>query len=290
MLISGKTGLMGLIGWPVSHSMSPAMHNAAVGALKLDVVYLPLPVAPGRLEAAVHGLPALGFLGVNVTVPHKQAVIPYLHHIEPAAHAIGAVNTIKISNVPEQSPVLHGHNTDHSGFLADLRQQNIAVAGRDCLVLGAGGSARAMAYALARAGGRVCVYARRPEQAQRLVADLAVHLGHVELKAAAWADLQGAVTFNAPLIVNTTPVGMYPHIDATPWPEHLAFPQNSLVYDLIYNPQETRFMQQARAAECRACNGLGMLLQQGALAFEILTGLKPPLEAMAAALTGEVAV
>ncbi len=273
------------------------MHNAAAAALNLDIVYLPLPVAPNQLEAAIHGLPALGFHGVNVTVPHKQAVIPYLHHTEPAAHAIGAVNTIKIESpisgrpttVPRHTPpVLSGFNTDHSGFLADLQQQVIAVNGRDCVVLGAGGAARAVAYALARAGGRVRFYARRLVQARQLAADLQRHLPHAELEAAAWDELQETVTLPAPLIVNTTPVGMHPDEDVSPWPEHLAFPSNSHVYDLIYSPQETRLMQQAIAAGCGASNGLGMLLQQGALAFEIWTGIRPPLEAMANVLFGPV--
>ena len=273
------------------------MHNAAAAALNLDIVYLPLPVTPDHIEAALRGLPALGFRGVNVTVPHKQAVIPHLHHIEAAAYAIGAVNTIKIESPIAnrqspisglQSPVLSGFNTDHSGFLADLQQQNIAVNGRDCLVLGAGGSARAVVYALAHAGGRVRVYARRLAQAQELAADLKRHLPHSDLKAAAWDEVQETMTLAAPLIVNTTPVGMHPDEDASPWPEHLSFPPNSHVYDLIYHPQETRLMQQARNAGCRAGNGLGMLLQQGALAFEIWTGLRPPFDVMAAALSGEV--
>lgn len=294
MTVTAETGLLGLIGWPVAHSLSPAMHNAAAAALQLDVVYLPLPVMPQRIEAALRGLVALGFLGANVTVPHKQAVIPFLQTIEPAAQAIGAVNTIKVTQpTNSQSPIpnrqsriphLHGANTDWSGFLADLQEREIGVEDRDCLVLGAGGSARAVVYALARAGARVTVFARRAPQAQDLVADLQDHLQAGTLQAALWTQLSEVQTYRQPLLVNTTPVGMHPHEGASPWPEDLAFPPGCEVYDLIYNPQETRLMQRARAAGCRAVNGLGMLLQQGALAFELWTGVKPPLEVMGAAL------
>ena len=297
MPISAKTVLLGLMGWPVGHSLSPAIHNAAAAALELDVVYVALPVAPGQVETALRGLVALGFLGANVTVPHKQAVMPFLDTVDPAAKAIGAVNTIRVErsvrsisnpqspvSTPHSPPSLSGFNTDSSGFLADLEQHKVDVAGRDCLVLGAGGSARAVVYALAQTSGRVTVYARRPVQAQQLVADLRPHLPGALIQTASWQQLSAATAFNAPLVVNTTPVGMHPHEDASPWPEGLPFPRGGDLYDLIYNPQDTRLMQQARAAGCRAFNGLGMLLQQGAQAFEIWTGVRPPLEVMAAGL------
>ncbi len=321
MSISGQTRLLGLLGWPVSHSLSPAMHNAAAAALQLDVVYLPLPVMPEHVEEALRGLVALGFLGANVTVPHKQAVMPHLGSIEPAAEAIGAVNTIKVASANDrrrqtadrrrqtadrrrqtadrrnpqspisslQSPVpnLHGFNTDWSGFLADLRANGVAISGRDCVILGAGGSARAVAYALAREGGRVSVFARRPAQAGDLVDDLGTHLPDASLSAAAWRQLSRIQDYKTPLIVNTTPVGMHPNGDASPWPRAFPLPQNADVYDVIYNPAETQLMRQARAADCRAFNGLGMLLQQGAQAFEHWLGVKPPLEVMAAALRRE---
>lgn len=303
MTITAETRLLGLIGWPVDHSLSPAMHNAAAAALHMDLAYLPLPVPPDQVEEALRGLPALGFLGANVTVPHKQAVMPFLQAIDPAARAIGAVNTIKVmqrdaldrvaDGRPQtadrenlQSPVsgLSGFNTDWSGFLADLEAYEISVADRDCLVLGAGGSARAVVYGLARSGARVTVFARRPAQAEGLVHDLRAHLQGVTLRAASWTELEEAQEAQAPLVVNTTPVGMHPDVDGSPWPRELLLPQKADVYDVIYNPAETELMRRARATGCRAYNGLGMLLQQGALAFEIWTGVKPPLEVMATAL------
>ena len=310
MTISGKTQLLGLLGWPVAHSFSPAMHNAAAAALGLDVVYVPLPVRPEDVGTAVAALPALGILGVNVTVPHKQAVIPFLDELEPGAKAIGAVNTIVVNlstadNEPPtpnnlQSPIsnlqspapsppsLHGHNTDWTGFLADLADWGVAVNGRDCLILGAGGSARAVAYALAVSGGRVQVLARRGAQAQELVAAIGPHVPRPPigwLNAWPLAELATAVAHTtAPLIVNTTPLGMTPHTDASPWPADLPIPPDAFVYDLVYNPATTKLMRQAQTCGCRTANGLGMLVWQGAKAFELWTGQTPDVAVMRAAL------
>lgn len=284
-MASLRVQLLGVIGWPVSHSLSPAMHNAAAAALKMDVAYLPLPVRAGHLKAALRGLAALGFLGVNVTVPHKEAVMLYLDEIENAARAIGAVNTILFSRTDSQLEVkLRGYNTDWSGFLADLRSHEVHVQGRDCFVLGAGGSARAIAYALAHSGAQVHVFARRPAQAQRLAADLGPYLtNNGSLASYAWVA-RSDVSETPALIVNCTPAGMSPRRDNSPWPQEIPIPAGAFVYDLVYNPPLTRFMLQAQAAGCRTSNGLGMLVQQGALAFEIWTGRMPDLQIMRAAL------
>ena len=303
MIISGKTQLLGLMGWPVTHSFSPAMHNAAAAALGLDVVYVPLPVRPEDVGTAVSALPALGFLGANVTVPHKQAVIPFLNELESGAKAIGAVNTIVVGRSTANSepptpntlhsprsnpPSLHGHNTDWSGFLADLADWGVAVNGRDCLILGAGGSARAVAYALAVAGGRVQVLARRGAQAQELVAAIGPYVPRPLtgwLNAWPLGELATAVAHTAaPLIVNATPLGMTPHTDASPWPTDLPIPPDAFVYDLVYNPATTKLMRQAQTCGCRTANGLGMLVWQGAKAFELWTGQTPDVAVMRAAL------
>jgi shikimate dehydrogenase len=288
MTISGKTQLVGLLGWPVAHSLSPAMHNAAAAALGLDLVYVPLPVRAEDVETAVRALLALHFRGANVTVPHKQAVIPFLDELDPGAKAVGAVNTIvngQWSMVNGQ--LLTGHNTDWSGFLADLAELGVEVAGRDCLLLGAGGSARAVAYGLATAGGRVQVLARRPEQAQALVEAIGPQVVGMKGWLNGWplAELATAVSHTtAPLIVNTTPLGMSPHTDRSPWPDDLPLPSGAFVYDLVYNPATTRFMRQAAAAGVSAANGLGMLLWQGAQAFRLWTGHTPDPAIMRAAL------
>lgn len=279
MNIDGKTQLIGLIGWPVSHSFSPAMHNAALAALGLNWVYVPLPVHPANVADALRGLPALGFRGVNVTVPHKQAAMPFLDEISPAARAIGAVNTILVD---QENGRLSGSNTDWRGFLADLTALEVELDGRDCLVLGAGGSARGIVYGLNQAQGRVMIMARRVEQARQLAADM----GEESVQTIRPLEQLGeaAAELNAPLIINTTPLGMSPNFEGSPWPDEVPIPAGSFVYDLVYNPIETRLMRQAAAAGCRTSNGLGMLLRQGAASLSLWTGLEPDLAIMKEAL------
>jgi shikimate dehydrogenase len=287
--IDGKTQLVGLLGWPVSHSFSPAMHNAAAEALGLNWVYVPLPVRVQELQEALAGLPSLGFRGVNVTVPHKQNVMPLLDEVEAGARLIGAVNTITINrraSAAEHRWLLSGTNTDWVGFLTDLEANEVQVGRRDCLVLGAGGSARAVVYALLQAGARVHLLARRPDQAQQLAYDFR-HAGNVH--SGSLADLPEYISdLLAPLIVNSTPLGMTPQVDQSVWPADLPFPKDAFIYDLVYNPKQTLFMRQALAGGCRASNGLGMLVYQGALAFEIWTGKIPDIQVMRSALASSL--
>ncbi|MFO7662418.1 MAG: shikimate dehydrogenase [Chloroflexota bacterium] len=277
MNIDGMTCLIGLIGWPVSHSLSPALHNAAAAALGINWIYVPLPVHPDRLSDALNGLPALGFRGVNVTVPFKETVLPYLNAVYPVAQTIGAVNTIAVSD-----RLLTGFNTDWSGFLADLESFNFIVDGRECLVMGAGGSARSIAYALGNAGARVTIVARKIDQAGALATRLRAALANTQIRTARWDQAAAlAAGFFRPLIVNTTPLGMAgSRVNDSPWPEGAPFPDKAFVYDLVYNPAPTRFLQQAAAAGCRTANGLGMLVEQAAEAFEIWTGRRPDTEVM----------
>lgn len=282
MNVDGKTELIGLIGWPVAHSFSPAMHNAAADALGLNSVYVPLPVHPQNLETAVQGLPALGFKGVNVTVPHKQTIMPFLDSIEPGADLIGAVNTVVVKRERDASWQLEGHNTDWLGFLADLKSLSVDINGRDCLILGAGGSARAVVYGLAKAGIKIHLLARRAAQAEALAADFS---SVADMRVDALSSLSSLVdNLEAPLIVNATPLGMSPDVESSIWPDDVPFPDDSVVYDLVYNPLETQLMRQAKAAGCQASNGLGMLIHQGALAFELWMGQKPNKQVMKEAL------
>jgi shikimate dehydrogenase len=178
-----------------------------------------------------------------------------------------------------------GYNTDWSGFLADVLAHGVVIKGQDCLVLGAGGSARAVAYGLAASGGRVHIFSRRIEQARQLVADLSPHVSDGLLLAYHWPALAEVCEVTAvSLIVNTTPLGMFPNTDTTAWPQGLAFPSTAFVYDLVYNPAETALVRQAREAGLEAVSGLGMLLNQGVQAFELWTGQKPDREIMAATL------
>jgi shikimate dehydrogenase len=282
-MITAKTSVVGLIGWPVSHSVSPAMHNAAFAHLGLDWAYLPLPVDPARPDAvaqAVLGLRALGLRGANVTVPHKQAVMPALDQLTPAAQAIGAVNTIVVA----EDGALLGDNTDAPGFIADLREHGVDPAGLNVLVLGAGGSARAVVYGLADAGARTIVIANRTVAR---AATLASALGpqHPGCRIAAIAlDNLPAHAAGADLIVNCTALGMTPQVESSPWPEDLPFRAEQVVYDLVYNPRQTRLLQQAAAAGAQAIGGIGMLVWQGALAFQRWTGQPAPVAVMRAAV------
>lgn len=283
--MDGNTKVVGLIGWPISHSYSPAMHNAAAEALGLNLIYVPLPVPPDRLFDALRGLPALGIRGVNVTVPYKQAVLPHLDAIYPAAQVIGAANTIVVGD-----GLLTGFNTDWSGFLVDLESYRLALYGRDCLVMGAGGSARAVVYALLWRGCRVTVASRRLEQAQQLATELSKAFPEAApVTAIAMDEMTAAAEhLDAPIIVNTTPLGMLGDgVDLSPWPEGTPFPAGTFVYDLVYNPSPTRLVAQARAAGLRAANGLGMLVRQAAEAFEVLTGRRPDVEVMRQAIPQE---
>jgi len=265
---------VGLIGWPVEHSVSPAMHNAAFDALGLRWRYTLWPTPPGKVATALDDLRAAGYRGANVTVPHKQAVLPYLQEISDTARAIGAVNTIVL-----QAGGWSGHNTDGQGFLAALRGAGYRPEGQQALVLGAGGGARSVVYALARAGSSVTIYNRTGPRAQALAADM-VGLDLPVSVAPVLAELD-LKKFG--LLVNATPVGMWPQVEATPWPVALPLPGHWTVFDLLYNPAETRLLAQARAAGAATIGGLGMLVQQGALAFELWTGRKPPVTLMRAA-------
>ncbi|MEM9774194.1 MAG: shikimate dehydrogenase [Chloroflexota bacterium] len=281
MKIDGKTRLIGLLGWPISQTKSPVFQNALAKAYGQDFVYLPLPTHPNAVGDAVRGLPALGSLGVNVTVPHKQAVIPFLDQIDSAAAAIGAVNTIvfRRQNQEDYPPQSTGYNTDWIGFKDDLVAHDIYFENRDVLVLGAGGSARAVVYALLKSNCRIHLFARRFEQASALAADMRKFFAQAMIYPKSFSELEETATgASSPLIVNTTPVGMIPNADQSIWPDKLPLPAASEVYDLIYNPAETKLMQQAQNCGCKAVNGLGMLLGQGAEAFRLWTGIKPDMK------------
>lgn len=272
---------LGLIGWPLGHSLSPRLHAAALSAAGLQGEYrlYPVPPLPGG-AIALSGL--LGDLrqgrldGLNVTIPHKQSVLPLLGELSAAARAIGAANTLYF-----RQGKLVGDNTDAPGFLADLAR--LGFGGQNALVLGAGGSARAVCFALLGAGWQVTVTARRFEQAGSLAASLSAASAPLHALPLEPATLTRPFS----LIINTTPLGMSPDVGASPWPDGVPFPTGAAVYDLVYNPAETALVRSARRAGLCAATGLGMLVEQAALSFELWTGKNVPRAALWGAVLPE---
>lgn len=282
--IGAETGVVGLFGDPIAHSISPQFQNAAFRALKLPLCYLAFQVKAEELSQAVAGARTLGFKGFNVTIPHKRAIITYLDEITPFAQKLGAVNTVK-----REGDRLIGYNTDGEGFIRSLTRCGFDSKGKVVLLLGAGGAARAVAYALAQEGAEQIVIANRTmEHALDLVSDLTA-----EGVQAAAINLSQLPSFAkvAQVIVNTSPVGMYPYEDAEPIIPSRLIEKEHLVCDLIYNPRPTRLLREARERGAETLDGLGMLVWQGALACEIWTGKLPPIEvledAAKSALAGE---
>jgi shikimate dehydrogenase len=280
--VTGRTRLVGIIGDPISHTRSPAMHNAAFRALGLDFAYLPFHVRPEGLEAAVRGLAALGVAGFNVTVPHKQTILPLLDALAPAAEGIGAVNTIVVADGR-----LTGHNTDGIGFSAALHEAHRFKAERSrALILGAGGAARAVCDQLAREcipAIRICN--RTDARARALAEDLRRRHPACDVKALPWTPLDHRAAINwAELIVNCTEVGLDP-ADGSPIDTNGISPGH-IVVDLIYEPRETELLRRCAALRARTLNGLGMLLHQGALSFTLWTGKAAPIDVMRRALDG----
>ena len=273
-LISGKTGVCGIIGDPIEHTMSPVMHNAAFRKLGIDYVYLPFRVLPEELEKAVAGMRALNIRGLNVTIPHKVAIIPFLDKLDPLAEKIGAINTIV-----NEDGVLTGYNTDATGFLRALLEKEIEPEGKNMVILGAGGASRAISFILAERGANPVILNRQLARAE----DLARRIAQVfkkEVKALALGEQNLAdVLARADILINTTSVGMSPDVDKTPVPAKLLKP-GLVVFDIVYNPAKTRLLREAEVAGAKTINGLDMLVWQGALAFEKWTGRKVPLDLM----------
>jgi shikimate dehydrogenase len=283
-MIDGETTLVGVMGWPIGHSLSPVMHNAAFEALGMNWRYVPLPVRPGEVGAAVEGLKALGFRGCNVTVPHKEAVIPHLDHIPPRVTAFGAVNTLILERAEDGRCTIAGENTDVQGFVHALRQGGFDPQGRRVLIAGAGGAARGVIYGLLGAGAEaVTVLNRTPGRAEALVADLSAQAGDTALRCGALTE-EALVrqASEVDLRVQATTLGMWPHVEASIWPGDRPLPGHLAVCDLVYRPIETQLLRQARAAGAMAIDGLGMLIGQGALSFEMWTGVWPPEDVMRA--------
>ena len=277
-MITGKTKLLGVIGDPVEHSLSPVMHNAVLNYLEKDYVYVPLPVKKGDLERAFAGFSAINLVGFNATIPHKQAIISYLDRVTPEAQQVGAVNTVWRTETGWE-----GTNTDVDGFIAPLTALNHDWSQITPVILGNGGAARAVIAGCAKLGcPQIAVVGRNTEKLEQfkqswnntgLTADINTYL---------WDKLPELVS-QTQLLVNTTPIGMSPQAEESPVEEatlkHL--PQGAIAYDLIYTPRPTRFLQLAQdTGGAIAFDGLEMLIQQGAKALEIWLQQSVPVEVM----------
>ncbi len=273
-MINGHTRLFGIIGRPVTHSMSPAMHNAAFAALGINGVYLP--TQPDNLEQAFYGLKSLGFIGVSVTVPFKVDIMAYVDEIDPVAQKIGAVNTLLFDRSNPESVLCKGYNTDWLGSNQALAD-TIALEKSRVLILGAGGAARAVGFGLIEAGAEVIITNRTESKGR----ELAAQLGCAFLPAAELPAIE------ADALVNTTSVGMSPRSETIPVDPAL-LSHFSVVMDIVYSPLTTRLLQEAASRGCRTIDGLQMLLYQGAAQFTLWTNQPAPHVAMREALLREL--
>ncbi|HEY0215675.1 MAG TPA: shikimate dehydrogenase [Cellulomonas sp.] len=284
--ITGRTELLGLIAYPIRHSMSPRMHNLALAELDLDYAYLAFEVGNEGLEAAVEGLKALRVRGWNVSMPNKIAIVPLLDDLSPASRLVGAVNT-----VVNDDGRLTGHVTDGTGYMTALREQGVDPAGQRITLIGAGGAGTAIAIQAALDGvAQIDIFNRRDavwEIAEQTVRTIAEHTDAV----ATVHELDDLDTFRASVagsvvLANATNVGMGDLLGISPLPTLDVLRPDLFVSDVVYSPTRTLFLEQAEAAGCRTMNGLGMMLHQGAAAFELWTGKPMPVDHVRAELFG----
>ena len=272
--ITARTNVLCVIGHPIEHSMSPIMHNAALKELSLDYVYIAFNIPPNDLKKAVLGFKMFNIKGINVTIPYKETIIPYLDEIDPLAEKIGAVNTIK-----NEGKYLIGKNTDASGAKRALLDAGCEITGKKALILGAGGAAKAVSFAISEDLDAVYIANRTEKRAIKLAKDLT---NKTTIKAVgknmSINTLKNLVN-DVDILINTTPLGMYPDIKESPISEEMLH-NNLFVFDIVYNPLETRLLKEARKIGCKTLGGLDMFVNQGALAFEWWTGKKPNLNLM----------
>lgn len=271
---------VGVVGFPIEHSLSPAMHNAAFRALGMqnDWLYDAMAIPPDIADYAVKEPKRHGYIGLNITIPFKEQALQW-GRPDDKARAIGAVNTLDFRDDTAT-------NTDVDGFIGDLQAHGVALKGEKVIVLGAGGAARAAVYGLWQQGAEVVVVNRTMERAQDMLLQLTMSAG---VRGVPAMTLDAAAENGTSLIVNATSVGMYPNSEQSPWIAGIPFPKNVTVYDMVYTPANTQLMQQSENNGGRAIGGLGMLARQGAVAFEIWTGVAPPLEVMLDTLRQELA-
>lgn len=273
-MINSETKLLGLIGHPVEHSLSPIMHNEALRDKNLNYVYLAFDVpSPENLKHVVNGAKSLGMGGFNITIPYKLDIIKYLDRIDNESELIGAVNTVKIEN-----NTATGYNTDGLGARMSLEEELGKVENKNILIIGAGGASRAVAFELAK-NNDITIINRTVEKARILSEEISKKLN----KLINYGNLNIDIK-EFDIIIHTTPIGMYPNVDVQPIINTDDINESMVVMDLIYNPEETVLLKEAKKQGAKTINGLGMLVYQGAIAFEIWTGVKPDVEVMKRAL------
>ena len=274
MEIKGSTNIVGLIGHPVEHSFSPPMHNAAFKKLGMDYVYTAFDVNPNNLKEAIDGASALNIKGLNVTIPHKIEVMKYLAEIDEIASLIGAVNTIDFKD-------LKGYNTDGIGAVKAISEVT-NIKDKNVVIAGAGGASRAISFYIAKYGANsLTILNRNVDKAQKLASDVlnSELIDNVESNSIDSMDLT-----DADILINTTPVGMHPNIEDTPIALASDMHEDLIVFDAVYNPNETGLLKEAIKSGAKPVYGIKMLLYQGAESFEIWTGKKAPTDAMEEAL------
>jgi len=280
MKVTGKSSVYGIFGYPVKHSLSPLMQNAAFKKLGVDAVYVPFEVSPESLKEAVEGVRALGIKGLNVTVPHKERIVKFLDYLSEDAELLGAVNTVK-----NEDGELTGYNTDAEGFLRSLIEEGVELEGKRALMFGAGGAARAVGYALLKGGVKFLNIVNRNFSRAKEVGELLGKRGNVLVYPLKESTVE-VLLKDVDIIVNTTSVGMKPE---DPYLfDYSKIPEGITVVDIIYNPPETPLLRAARERGCKTVNGLGMLIHQGAVAFEIWTGREAPVDVMREVLEREL--
>lgn len=291
-MINGKTNILGVIGDPIEHTFSPAMHNAGLKSLNLNYSYLPFHVEKNNLEKAIFGAKSLNFTGLNVTIPHKIAILDALDEIDPIANMIGAVNTIKFTNDENNKKIAIGYNTDGYGCvraiseITDLKNKNV-------VITGAGGAARAIAFQIASSGiNELSILNRNYKRASNLSIDLNNNLKDylnedinedIQVNAYEINNLKTSLD-NADIFIDTTPLGMYPNINDKPIATADIMHSDLIVNDIVYTPKETTLLKEAKKVGCKTVEGYKMLLYQGVRSFEIWLDIEAPIEVMEKAL------
>jgi len=281
MTVNGKTRVCAIIGDPVEHSLSPMMHNAAFKKLGLNLVYVAFTVTPTKLKTALLGAKSLGLRGLNVTMPHKNAVISHLDAVDSTAKSIGAVNTV-LNNQGK----LIGYNTDGSGAMIALQENGVYPEEKKMVLLGAGGAAKAIAYQAAQDVEELVILNRTPEKAKKLAEALKSFGAKVKGGTLSSEVLKQELP-TTDILVNATSAGMHPDVDSSPVPSDLLH-SNLSVMDIIYNPLATRLLKEAKSVGAKVVSGIEMLLYQGAVAFEIWTNCPAPVEVMREAALNEL--